>query len=279
LISTITLAEFIEQSEDRLERANVYNAHGDVRRIMREVLGDPGALHPRMALSQSQLDAQQEFVAQRCARRPFARLVGHSSFYGMRLKVDDGVFLPYPESEAVVEHAALLFEGKSPPEDILDLGTGGGCLLLTALQLFPNARGTGIDNNPKAIELARQNAVQLGLMDRCCLLAQDWASELDRKFDLVISNPPRVPSSKVQLLLPEMRDHDPRLAYDGGHDGLDYFRRTADILRQITNEGGSGIFQVSDADAVVRLFKTAGFEKITILNNYAGLPACVHVQI
>ena len=189
------------------------------------------------------------------------------------------MFLPYPESEAVVEHAALLFGDRTPPADILDLGTGSGCLLLAALQLFPNARGIGIDNNPKAIELARQNAVQLGLMERCCLLAQDWGAGLDRKFDLVISNPPRVPAAKVQLLLPEMRDHDPRPAYDGGHDGLDYFRRTAEILREITNEGGSGIFQVSDANAVVRLFNAAGFEKAVILNNYAGFPACVHVQV
>src|SRR5205085_299746 len=143
-------------------------------------------------------------------------------FWGLAFKVTPAVLVPRPETETVVE-LALSFVGREAPLRIADLGAGSGAILLALLSELVYARGVGIDIAADALDTARVNAERLGLNDRAEFVVRDFAS-VDGAFDVVVSNPPYVASGDIAALAPEVREHDPLLALDGGPDGLAAYR-------------------------------------------------------
>jgi release factor glutamine methyltransferase len=169
-------------------------------------------------------------AARRLAGEPVARIVGRREFWGLPLIVTPAVLVPRPETETVVELALALIDREGPrtrPLRIADLATGSGAILLALLSELPNAYGVGTDIDPEALAVARANAGQLNLRDRAVFVATDYGSALRGPFDLVVSNPPYVATSQIARLAPEVREHDPRRALDGGADGLAPFRAIA----------------------------------------------------
>lgn len=261
---------------ERLHRAGVYNPEADVRRIVERVLtAEEPALATRIDPA-AQLEIE-TMIGRREQREPLIRIFGGVEFHGLPIKTHDGVFAPYPETEVLIEPVLEHFNRKTQPLRVLDMGTGSGCLLLAILKEYPAASGLGIDRDGAAVAAAEQNAALLGFSGRATFGVSDWGKGVRETFDLVISNPPRVPSGLVPRLLPEMRDHDPRMAYDGGPDGLDFFRRLADNFSEWCIPDGCGVFQVSDADAVCRIFERRGHRRITVNQNYMGIPSSVSV--
>ncbi len=172
-------------------------------------------------------------LLQRRARaEPIAQIVGYKDFWKDRFLVTGDVLTPRADSETVIEAVLKLRPDVSRPCRILDIGAGSGCLLLSLLREYENAQGVGVDISPAALAVLQRNARQLGLASRAQSVQSDLCQALDAsaKFDIVVSNPPYIPSGQIASLMADVRAHEPRLALDGGHDGLDFYRR---ILAQL----------------------------------------------
>ncbi|HSB59179.1 MAG TPA: HemK/PrmC family methyltransferase, partial [Methyloceanibacter sp.] len=151
---------------------------------------------------------------------------------------------------------------RETPLRVLDLGTGSGCILVTLLAELPKAIGLGIDKSLPALEIARANAQSLGIGDRASFIAGDWLDAVNADFDLVVANPPYLSVADMAALSPEVRDHDPRAALDGGPDGLSAYRRIVPDLRKALRPGGFALFEVGpdQAQAVLRLLAESGLD-------------------
>ncbi len=178
-------------------------------------------------LTAEQAARLEDFARRRLAGEPVARLLGQKEFWGLPLKLSAATLVPRPDTETAVELALEMLRATPPPNHrrrIADIGTGSGALLLALLSELPDAFGIGTDISADALQTAHGNAVDLGLADRAGFVACDYAAALSGPFDLIVSNPPYIPSAEIAGLATEVRDHDPHAALDGGADGLDAYR-------------------------------------------------------
>jgi len=181
------------------------------------------------------------FVARRLNGEPVARILGEKEFWGLPLKLSAETLVPRPDTETVVELALeLLREAPLPDPAIrmLDIGTGTGAILLALLSEQPGAFGVGTDISEGALATARENAVALSFASRATFVNCSYASALKGPFDLVVSNPPYIPSADIARLAEEVRGHDPHAALDGGADGLDAYRALIPQAAQLLSDGG-----------------------------------------
>ena len=224
------------------------------------LLGDLAAPVPPSAAA-----AFAALTARRAAREPTALILGRREFWSLDLAVSPATLIPRPDSETLIEAALAAFAGRAAPARILDLGTGTGCLLLAALTEFPAAFGIGIDRSPAAAALARDNAARLGLGERAAVFAGDWAAALAGRFDLVLANPPYIPSADIPDLMPEVASHEPRAALDGGPDGLAAYRAILADLPRLLRPGGVAVLELGEHQAapVAALAAHAGLRATT----------------
>ena len=179
------------------------------------------------------------FAARRLRREPVSRIVGHRDFWRARFNIGPAVLDPRPATETLIE-AVLEHAARVPREHwrILDLGTGSGAILCALLQSLPGASGIGTDISRGACAIARGNLAALGLARRGAIVCGDWTHALRGPFDVIVSNPPYVVRGEIARLAPEVRDHDPRLALDGGEDGLAAYREIIPASRDLLAPGG-----------------------------------------
>lgn len=216
----------------RLKQAGLPTPELDARLLVRgatgaseiEMIREPGAF-----ISPEEEALLGAYEHRRLAGEPVSRILGRREFWGLDFAVTPAVLDPRADSETLVAAALDLLRGVEAPR-ILDLGTGSGCLLLALLAERPDALGVGVDISAAALDVARANAVALGLAARAGFVAADWTAGVDGVFDLVVSNPPYIVSAGIAALDAGVRDHDPRLALDGGADGLDAYRALARAL-------------------------------------------------
>jgi release factor glutamine methyltransferase len=203
----------------------------------------------------------------RLAREPVARIVGVKEFWALPLSLTPDTLVPRPETETVVEVAlAVLRPCAESARDLMmaDLGTGSGALLLALLSELPTARGVGTDISIGALTCARANAAALGFTSRASFVACDHATALCPAFDLIVANPPYVARADIAGLEPEVKDFEPRLALDGGNDGLAAYRTiAADAPRLLAPDGVLVVeLGMGQLDAVTALFSTAGLSPV-----------------
>jgi release factor glutamine methyltransferase len=227
---------------------------------------------PRRPLSPEQSERLERFLARRERREPVSHILGRKGFWSIMLQVGPQVLTPRPETELIVS-AALDAFAPDTAFVLLDLGVGSGAIALAILVERTAARGLGVDASEAALAVARENAANLGLSGRLALLRGDWATGLDNQsFDLVVCNPPYVRSEEIAVLDPEVRDYEPRLALDGGPDGLDAYRRLAPEILRVLKPGGRFLLEIGQgqAAAVTSLFQAAGGEGLDVLRDLAG---------
>lgn len=221
--------------------------------------------------------AFEALVARRARREPIAQILGCREFWSLPFLTTRDTLTPRPDSETVIEAALAYIPDRSRSLTILDLGTGTGCLLLALLSELPNATGIGTDMSVAALDVARHNARTLGLAARAHFVAADWDSGLGCRFDLVVSNPPYIATDEIAVLEPEVRDYEPRLALDGGADGLAAYRALAPRIRARLRPGGIAVLEVGrgQADAVEQILRAAGLDPKGRRHDLSGVERCV----
>ncbi len=239
--------------------------------------------HPERALGPAERAQLVDHGERRCRREPVSRILGTRAFWGLPFRIGPATLDPRPDSETVVEAALAIVEEegwRGRPLNILDLGTGSGCLLLSLLAELPEARGLGLDVSLAATQVARENACRLGLAERARFVVADWCAPLRGAFDLVISNPPYVRRPDIASLAPEVREHDPLGALDGGPDGLEAYRALARSLAGLQGGGwivlevGAG--QHADVAAILRAAQLVETEReLTTWTDIRGIIRCV----
>ncbi len=219
------------------------------------------------------LGALEPLLERREAHEPLALILGHREFWSLDFAVSPATLIPRPESETLIEAAVAACADRGPPRLLLDLGTGTGCLLLAALSEFPTAFGIGLDCSFEAVTLARRNATALGLGNRAAFVQGDWASSVDTRFDLVLCNPPYIPTADIPHLMPEVAHHEPRAALDGGTDGFAAYRALLPLLRRLLRPQGVAVLELGagQSDTVVALARQAGFRAETRPDQH-GIP-------
>jgi release factor glutamine methyltransferase len=229
--------------------------------------------------------ALRELTARRVRREPMAYILGEREFWGLPFKVSPAVLIPRPDSETVIETVLDLLPDRSRTLRILDLGLGSGCLLLTLLREYPQATGVGIDASEAALAVARANAETLGVASRSHLLTADWrhdgwTSSLEGPFDLLVSNPPYIESADVEGLMPEVSVHEPRLALDGGADGLAAYRIIAEAAPRLVAVGGWAVIEAGQGQApdIAALLAVAGLCPRLARQDLGGVDRVVPAQ-
>lgn len=205
-----------------------------------------------------------QLADRRIAGEPVARIVGRQEFWGLDLEIGPETLVPRPDTETLVEVALAFLDGEGRRGDslsILDIGTGSGAILVALLSELPAARGLATDNSESALAVARRNAHMHLVMERAGFVLCDWASALRGPCDLVVSNPPYIESPAIAGLQVEVRDHDPRLALDGGMDGFDAYRAILADLPRILAAGGRAFLEMgaSQGQGLARLAGEYGF--------------------
>jgi release factor glutamine methyltransferase len=228
------------------------------------------------ALSSAEVAAIAALAERRLKREPVARIVGMKEFWSLPFSVNAATLVPRPETETVVEAALAAIDAggdRGRPLRVLDIGTGSGALLLALLAELPNASGIGTDICLEALAVARGNAERLGLARRARFVACDLAAALRGRFDLIVTNPPYVESEAIATLAPGVRDYEPRLALDGGPDGLDAYRAIAAQAPHLMTEGGCFVaeFGAGQSAAVEAILGEQGLAVASLSRDISGI--------
>jgi release factor glutamine methyltransferase len=244
------------------ETAGVDDAAHDARLLLCAAAGiDHAALirDPEAPLEDETAERLSSFAARRLAREPVTRILGERGFWSLNLEVAAKVLDPRPDSETLIDAALRLFaDRQDAPLRLADLGSGSGALICALLDIFPNATGLAVDIAPAAMNLTRRNLARCGFGARAEARLGDWRDLREGDFDLVVSNPPYIASEEIDRLDPEVRNYDPRLALDGGPEGLDAYRSLAATLPRLLKPGGRAIVEVgwTQAADVLRLLES-----------------------
>jgi release factor glutamine methyltransferase len=232
----VTVLEVIQRSATFLGKKGVESPRLQAELLLAHLLGLPRMqlyLNFERVLSPAETDGFRLLVQRRGQREPLQHIVGSTSFCGLEFKVNRHVLIPRPETELLAE-AGWTFLNQLPPSQALplsclDFGTGSGCLAIAVAVKSPSASVYAVDLSPEALAVARENASHHPAAGRISFLHGDGFACLptDCRFELILSNPPYIPTAEIGSLQPEVRDFDPRQALDGGLDGLDYYRRLA----------------------------------------------------
>lgn len=281
----LPVALALAQSEQRLRAAGVEDPRREARLLLAAATGWSLATliaHPERPLGDA-VARFEAFLAARCARKPLSRILGEREFHGLSFRLGPATLDPRPDTEVLVDGvlARLRAGGQAAmPLRILDLGTGTGAILLALLHNLPASTGLGIDIAPGAVSVARENAARLGLDGRVEFRIGDLLSGITAQFDIVVSNPPYIPTADLAGLAPEVAAHDPVLALDGGVDGLDFYRRILDAAPARLRPGGWLALEVGaeQADAVAAMLAAAGLGSIRMARDLGRIDRVVFGQ-
>jgi release factor glutamine methyltransferase len=262
----VTVLEVIQKSTEFLARKSVESPRLQAELLLAHVLNLPRMklyLNFERALSDAETDAMRELVRRRSAHEPLQHITGTAPFAAWELTVNRHVLVPRPETELLAEAGWQFLATIPRPATALDFGTGSGCIAIALAAKCPNARITALEISAEALTIAKANAGRNGVPERIEFLASDGFAALPagRRFDLIISNPPYIPSAEIATLQPEVRDFDPRGALDGGADGLDFYRQLAGEAPDWLATGGKLMVEFGDGQA-------AALEKLFAAQNW-----------
>jgi release factor glutamine methyltransferase len=275
----LSIRDLLHDAADRLAAAGVDSARTDARILLAHAMGvtreDLIAATRRPSAAETALF--ESFIVRRIAREPVAYIRGSREFWSLDFKVGPGVLVPRPETETLIEQALAVFPDRNAALSIADLGAGSGALLIAALKEFLHARGTGFERSPQALAYAEANLARHSLVARGKIIAADW-NEAEGPFDLILSNPPYIPSADIEGLDPDVRLYEPRAALDGGTDGLDAYRALAKLLPRLLKPGGLALLELGQGQVkqVELLFQS--LTVVRVAPDLAGIPRVLVLQ-
>jgi release factor glutamine methyltransferase len=276
----VTVLEAIRKSSDFLAKKGVESPRLQTELLLAHLLKLPRMnlyLNFERALAPAEVDSLRELVRRRGRREPLQHITGSTSFCGLEIAVNRHALVPRPETELLAELGWQFLSTLNPqPPTALDFGTGTGCIAIALASKCPDAKITALDVSPDALLLAKQNAAANKVAGKIKFLETNGFAALpqDKPFDLIISNPPYIPSAEIATLQPEVRDFDPRRALDGGADGLDFYRLIALQAAAFLEPGGKVILEFGDgqAEAVRRVFENEKWIVEAVKEDYSQRP-------
>lgn len=279
-----TYRELYEEGRRILEQAGLPDAALDARFLLEEVCGtnlQTLLVFPEKKVTEEEVNQYRAFVQRRKDREPTAMILGEWDFMGLTFRLNKSTLIPEQDTEVLVETALEELKRRGlgeAPLRILDLCTGSGCILLSLLHELRNAGGLGTDLSEEALEAARENAVRLGLQERASFRQGDlWEPVGDERFDLIVSNPPYVPTDVIPTLEPEVRCGEPYAALDGGEDGLVFYRRIMEEAAGHLKPSGIIIVEsgFDEAAQIAALMQDQKLRGIRTVKDYGGLDRVV----
>ncbi len=239
-------------------------------------------VHGDREVPESEKDRYFALIEERKRHVPLQHITGEQEFMGLVFKVDGHVLIPRQDTEILVEEALRhLHDGMN----LLDMCTGSGCILLSLLYYSNGCSGTGVDISKEALVLARENAAQISRLaggkeeiSNCRFLQSDLFEKLEGKYDMIVSNPPYIPTEVISCLMEEVRDYEPMEALDGKEDGLFFYREISVKAYDFLRGGGYLFYEIGhdQANAVEDIMEKAGYREITVVKDYAGLDRVVY---
>lgn len=272
--------EIYRQGVSALEKAGIEEAALDARLLLEEVCGtDRTALyaHGDRELTGAEKMGYLEMIRDRAKRIPLQHILGKTEFMGLTFSVNNSVLCPRPDTEILVEEVLrYLHDGMR----ILDIGTGSGCILLSLLHYSNDCQGVGTDISGEALQLAEMNAEKLG-EERALFLRSDLFEKIEGNFEIIVSNPPYIKSDEIEGLMPEVRDHEPHLALNGGGDGLFFYREITKKAKEHLPGGGMLFYEIGceQGEAVKRIMEEAGYQEVAMIKDFSGLDRVVYGTI
>jgi release factor glutamine methyltransferase len=254
----VTVLEAIQRSTEFLAQKGVDSPRLQTELLLAHLLRQPRMqlyLNFARELAPPEIEEFRELVRRRGRREPLQHIIGSTSFCGLEIAVNRHVLVPRPETELLAERGWTFLRQRSAPNShpstALDFGAGSGCLAIALAFNCPAAQVQAVEISPAALALARENAARHGLAGRIDFRHGDGyaAVPAGMQFDLIISNPPYIPSAEIARLQPEVREYDPRGALDGGPEGLDYYRRLAAESAPFLKPGGRLMLELGDGQA------------------------------
>ncbi|HSQ55202.1 MAG TPA: peptide chain release factor N(5)-glutamine methyltransferase, partial [Gemmata sp.] len=246
--NTWTIKALLTWTTDYLATKGIENPRTDAQLLLGYVLGYSKVdllVNYEQVPTEAERNRFKELIQRRVAGWPVAYLVGTRDFYSLTFEVSPAVLIPRPDTETLVLEALTFLKSRKEPT-VLDLGTGSGCIAVTIAHEKKDARVTATDVSPDALEVAKRNAARHGVADRITFLQGDLFAPLaaGAAFDLVVSNPPYIAHNEFADLQPDVRDHEPRAALDGGPDGLSFYRRIAAGAAQFLKADGRLLLEI-----------------------------------
>lgn len=247
----------------------------DARIILREIFNFDEKeliLNSDLILSESKISKVQKIITRRLNFEPVSKIFGKRDFYNSTFSISDDVLDPRPETENIVEIANNFILEKGY-ESFIDLGTGSGCIILSILKENKNLTAVGVDISIDAINIAKKNSKDMNLEKRSSFLVSNWLSSVYNSYDLIISNPPYIPSDEIITLSKTVKNFDPLISLDGGQDGLECYKEIAQDINRVINKNGRVILEIgyNQAHDVIKIFESKEFKLLKIYNDINGL--------
>lgn len=277
----MTYRECYEQGCRTLQAAGIEEAALDARLLLEAVCGTDRndlLVHGEQPVSPEAEEKYLNWIRQRAEHIPLQQLTGEQDFMGLTFAVNEHVLIPRQDTEILVEEVLKeLHDGMR----VLDMCTGSGCILLSLLHYSNDCEGLGVDLSAEALEVAGRNVLKVLTPEKAehaHFLQSDLFEKVEGKFEIIVSNPPYIASAEVEKLMPEVRDHEPRMALDGTEDGLEFYRRIIAEAGQYLVSSGMLFFEIGydQGQAVSELMREHGYREVQVVQDYAGLDRVVY---
>ncbi|MFW0778305.1 MAG: peptide chain release factor N(5)-glutamine methyltransferase [Rickettsiales bacterium] len=281
-ITTHTIQDTLRDAVIKLQDAKFASGSLDARILLQHVLHvsrEELLLAMDEPMSEAQRHEYFSLIDLRLKHHPISHLIGKREFYGMDFKVTNDTLDPRPDSETLIDAVLEYCTDSQKTYKILDLGVGTGCLCLSLLKAISNATAIGVDISEAALAVAKENTIRLGLQSRIAFLASNWCEKVAGTFDIIVANPPYIPSASIESLAPEVALHEPKLALDGGKDGLDCYRQIMKSLPELLAEDGVAFFEIGmgQQDALAQLAHEQGLNVMAMKKDLGGIIRCVMI--
>ena len=276
----MTYRECYEKGCHILNEAGIEESTLDARLLLEAVCGtdrnDLLAHGEQPVMSQAE-EKYLNWIRQRAEHIPLQQLTGEQDFMGLTFSVNEHVLIPRQDTEILVEEVLKELHDRMR---ILDMCTGSGCILLSLLHYSNDCEGLGVDLSAEALEVAERNVLKVLTPEKAehaHFLQSDLFEKVEGKFEIIVSNPPYIASAEVEKLMPEVRDHEPRMALDGTEDGLYFYRRIIEEAGKHLVSSGMLFFEIGydQGQAVSELMRTEGYREVQVVQDYAGLDRVV----
>lgn len=276
----MTYRECYEQGCRTLQAAGIEEAALDARLLLEAVCGTDRndlLVHGEQPVAPEAEEKYFGWIGKRAGRIPLQQLTGEQDFMGLTFNVNEHVLIPRQDTEILVEEVLKeLHDGMR----ILDMCTGSGCILLSLLHYSNDCEGLGVDLSAEALKVAGRNVLKVLTPEKAehaHFLQSDLFEKVEGKFEIIVSNPPYIASAEVEKLMPEVRDHEPRMALDGTEDGLYFYRCIIEEAGKHLVSSGMLFFEIGydQGQAVSELMRTEGYCEVQVVQDYAGLDRVV----